>query len=114
MGRTSLSLFVVGLCVGMGTLVASQDVSAGTQPNAKSDSTAQKPARQTQFSTAVIDQSKKSDYKAAKAKAEMEYKTASAKCRKRSTGAKRACMNDAKAARTEALAQAKARFENQP
>lgn len=113
MRRTALSLLVVGLYAGVGTLVTGQNVAAGTQPNAKADTTTQKPARQTQFSTAVIDQSKEADYKAAKAKAQMEYKNATAKCRKRSSNAIRACMTDAKAVRTEALAQAKTRWGNQ-
>ena len=113
MRRTSLSLLVVGLFVGVGTLVAAQDVAAGTQPNAKAGSTTQKSTRQTQLSTAAIDQSKEADYKAAKAKAQMEYKNATAKCRKRSSKAIHACMTDAKAVRTEALAQAKTRLGNQ-
>jgi 23S rRNA pseudoU1915 N3-methylase RlmH len=114
MRRTTLSLLVVGLFAGIGILVTAQNVAAGTQPNAKADSTAQKSPRQTQLSTAAIDQSKEADYKAAKAKAQTEYKTATAKCRKRSSKAIRACMTDAKAVRTEALAQAKIRWGNQP
>ena len=50
------------------------------------------------------------NYKAAKAKAQMEYKQAAAKCRKRSTKAIPGCMADAKAVRTEALAQANTRW----
>lgn len=113
MRLTSLSLLVVLLFVGVGTLVTAQNVAAGTQPNAIADSTTQKPTRQTKLSTAVIDQSKEADYKAAKAKAQMEYKNATVKCRKRSSKAIRACMTDAKAVRTEALAQAKTRWGNQ-
>jgi hypothetical protein len=113
MRGTTLSLLVVGLYVGVGTLVTAQNVAAGTQWNTLADSTTQKPARQTKLSTAVIDQSKETDYKAAKAKAQMEYKNATAKCRKRSSKAIRACMTDAKAVRTEALAQAKTRWGSQ-
>jgi 23S rRNA pseudoU1915 N3-methylase RlmH len=113
MRRTPLCLLAVGLFAGVGTLVAAQNVAAGTQPNAKADSTAQKSTRQTQLSTAAIDQSKKADYNAAKAKAQTEYKNATAKCRKRSSKAIRACMTDAKTVRTEALAQAKTRWGNQ-
>jgi 23S rRNA pseudoU1915 N3-methylase RlmH len=112
MRRIALSLLVVGLFAGVGLLVAAQNVAAGTQPNAIADSAAQKPTRQTKLSTAAIDQSKEADYKAAKAKAQTEYKSATAKCRKRSSNAIRACMTDAKAVRTEALAQAKTRWEN--
>jgi hypothetical protein len=112
MRRTTLSLLVVGLFLGAGTLVTAQNVAAGTQPNATADSTARKPTRQTRLSTTVIDQSKETDYKAAKAKAQTEYKNSIAKCRKRSSKAVRPCMNDAKAVRTEALAQAKTRWEN--
>lgn len=113
MRRTLCSLLAVGQFAGAGTLVTAQNVAAGMQPNALVISTAQKPARQTQFSTAVIDQSKEADYKAAKAKAQMEYKSATAKCRKRSSKAIRACMTDAKAVRTETLEQAKTRWGNQ-
>ncbi len=113
MRRITLSLLVAGLFLGTGTLVTAQSIAAGTQPNAKADSTTQKSARQTQLSTAAIDQSKEADYKAAKAKAQTEYKNATAKCRKRSSKAIRPCMTDAKAVRTEALAQAKTRWGNQ-
>jgi len=113
MGRITLSLLVVGLFAGGGTLVTAQNVAAGTQPNATADSTARKPTRQTKLSTTVVDQSKETDYKAAKAKAQTEYKNATAKCRKRSSKAIRPCMTDAKAVRTEALAQAKTRWGNQ-
>ena len=78
------------------------------------DSTTQKPTSQTKFSTAVIDQSKEADYKAAKAKAQTAYKHAMAKCHKRPSKTLRACMADAKAIRTEALAQAKSRSGAQP
>jgi hypothetical protein len=114
MRHATLSLLVVGLIAGVGTLGTAQSVAAGTQPNAIADSTKQKPARQTRLSTAVIDQSKEVDYKAAKAKAQTEYKNATAKCRKRSTKAIPVCMTDAKIVRTEALAQAKMRWGNQP
>lgn len=111
---TTLSLLVVGLFAGVGTLVPAQNVAAGTKSNAAAESTTQKkPARPTQLSTAAIDQSKETEYKAAKAKAQTEYKNATAKCRKRSSKAIPACMTDAKAARTEALAQAKTRWGNQ-
>ncbi|HYM99424.1 MAG TPA: hypothetical protein VET25_06750 [Aestuariivirgaceae bacterium] len=112
MRRPTLSLLVAGLSVGVGTLVTAQNVAAGAQPIAIADSTTQKPTRQTKLSTAVIDQSKEADYKAAKAKAQMEYKNAIAKCHKRSSKAVRACMTDAKAVRTEAWAQAKTRWGN--
>jgi 23S rRNA pseudoU1915 N3-methylase RlmH len=114
MKRTTLSLLVVGIFAGVGNLVTAPNVAARTQSNATAESTTQKkPTRQTQLSTAAIDQSKEADYKAAKAKAQMEYKNATAKCRKRSSKAIPACMTDAKAVRTEALAQAKARWGNQ-
>ena len=113
MRRTSLCLFVVGLFAGVGTSVTAQNAAAATQPNTKADSTTHKPARQTQLSTAVIDQSKEADYKAAQAKAQAEYKNATAKCRKRSKKAIPGCITDAKAVRTEALAQAKTRWGNQ-
>lgn len=114
MRRTALSLLVVGLFVGLGTLVTAQNASAETRSNATAESTAQKkPTRQTRLSTAVIAQSKETDYKAAKAKAQTEYKNAIAKCRKRSSKAVGTCMTEAKAVRTEALAQAKTRWENQ-
>jgi hypothetical protein len=109
---TTRSLLVVGLFAGVGTWVAAQNVAAGTHPNAIADSTTQKPTRQTKLSTAAIDQSIEADYKAAKAKAQTEYRNATAKCRKRSSNAIRVCMADAKAVRTEALAQAKTRWEN--
>jgi hypothetical protein len=112
MRRTTLFLLVVGLLAGVGTLAPAQNVAAGTQPNAMADSATQKPIRQTRLSTAAIEQSKEADYKAAKAKAQTEYKNATAKCRKRSSSAIRGCMADAKAVRTEALAQAKTRWEN--
>jgi hypothetical protein len=110
MSRTTLSLLVAGLFAGMGTLLTAQDIAAAKQPGAKADSTTQKPSRQTELSTAAIDQSKETEYKAAKAKAQMEYKQATAKCRKRSTKAIPGCMADARAVRTEALAQAKTRW----
>ena len=113
MRHTSLSLLLVGLFAGVGTLITAQDVAAAKQPNARADSTPQKPFRQTELSTAAIDQSKETEYKAAKAKAQMEYKQAAAKCRKRSTKAIPGCMADAKAVRTEALAQAKTRWGKQ-
>ena len=113
MRHTTLSLLVVGLFAGVGTLATAQNVAAGKQLSAKADSTTQKPFRQTELSTAAIDQSKDTEYKAAKAKAQMEYKQATAKCRKRSSKAIPGCMADAKAVRTEALAQAKTRWGKQ-
>jgi hypothetical protein len=113
MRRTILCLLVGGLFVGAGTLATAQNITAGTQPKAKVDSTTQKSTKPTQFSMAAIDQSKKSDYKAAQAKAQLDYKDAMAKCKRRSTNAKHACMTDAKAIRTEALAQAKKRWGSQ-
>jgi hypothetical protein len=113
MRHSVLSLLVVGLFVGVGPLVTAQNVAAGAQPMAIADSTTQKPTRQTRLSTAAIDRSKETDYKAAKAKAQTEYNNAIAKCHKRSSKAKPACMTEAKAVRIEALAQAKTRWENQ-
>jgi len=114
MRRSKLWRLVVGLFVSAGVLATAQNIAAGTQPKAEGDSTAQKSTRQTQFSTAAIDQSKKTDYKAAQAKAQKDYKDAIAKCQRRSTYAKRACMDDAKAIRSEALAQAKKQWGSQP
>ena len=113
MRRITLSLLIVGLFASGGTLVTSQNVASGAQRNTLVDSATQKPAGQTKLSTTVVDQSKEADYKAAKAKAQMECKNATAKCRKRSSKAIPACMSDAKAVRTEALAQAKTRLGNQ-
>ena len=114
MRRAALSLLVVGLFVGPGTLVTAQNVAAETRSNATAESTTQKkPTRQTRLSTAVIAQSKETDYKVAKAKAQTEYKNAIAKCQKRSKKAVHACMTEAKDVRTEALAQATTRCENQ-
>jgi hypothetical protein len=110
MRRTILSLLLVGLFAGVGIVVTAQTVTAATQPNAKASSTAQKPVRPTQLSTAAIEQSKQADYNAAKAKAQTDYKTARAKCRKRSSKAIPGCMTEAKAVRDEALAQAKVRW----
>src|SRR6185295_13134949 len=113
MRRTALSISAAGLLAGTVLVATVQDVVAAKQTNAKADSIPQKPARQTEFSMAAIDNSKEADYKAAKAKAQTEYKQATAKCRKRSTKAIPGCMADAKAVRTEALAQAKARWGKQ-
>lgn len=113
MRRAALCLLAVGVFVCLGSLVTVQTVAAAAQPNAKAGSAMQKPARQTRLSTAVVDQSKETDYKAAKAKAQTEYKNAIAKCHKRSKKAVHACMTEAKDVRTEALAQAKTRWENQ-
>ena len=113
MRRTILSLLVVGLFAGAGISATAENITAGTQPKAKVDSTKQKFTKQTQFSMAAIDQSKKADYKAAQTKAQKDYKDAMAKCQRRSTNAKRACMTDAKAIRTEALAQAKKQWGSQ-
>jgi hypothetical protein len=110
MRHTALSLLLVGMFAGVEVLATAQNVAAATQPNAKAGSTAQKPGRPTQLSTAAIDQSRQADYNAAKAKAQTDYKTAKAKCRKRSTKAIPGCMTEAKAVRDEALAQAKARW----
>ena len=113
MRRTALSIWAAGLLAGAVLPATVQDVVAAKQPNAKADSIPHKPARQTEFSMAAIDNSKEADYKAAKAKAQTEYKQATAKCRKRSTKAIPGCMADAKAVRAEALAQAKARWGKQ-
>ena len=113
MRRAALSLLAVGLFVSVGSLVRAQNGAAAAQPNAPVSSATQKPTRQTRLSTAAIDRSKETDYKAAKAKAQTEYKNAIAKCSKRSTKAKPPCMTDAQAVRAEALAQAKTRWENQ-
>lgn len=112
MRRTALSLLLAGVFAGFGILMTAQNVAAATQPNAKAGSTAQKPGRPTQLSTAAIDQSRQADYNAAKAKAQTDYKTARAKCRKRSSKAIPGCMTEARAVRDEALAQTKARWGN--
>jgi hypothetical protein len=113
MRRILFCLLAAGLSAGAGPLAAAQNVTAATQPKSQVDSTAQKSTRQTQFSMAAIDQSKKTDYKAAQAKAQKDYKDAMAKCQRRSSSGKRQCMTDAKATRTQALAQAKTQWENQ-
>ena len=110
MRHAALSLLAAGLFVGVGAVGIS---TAAAPPNAKAGSGIQKPARQTRLSTAVITQSKETDYKMAKAKAQTEYKNAIAKCHKRSRKAVPACMTEAKDVRTEALAQAKTRWESQ-
>ena len=110
MNRATLSLLFVGLLACFGALVTAQNVAAAKQPDANANSTTRKPVRQTELSTAAIDQSKETEYKAAKAKAQTEYKQAAAKCRKRSSKAIPGCMADAKAVRTQALEEAKTRW----
>ena len=114
MRRILFCLLAAGLSVvDAGSLAAAQNVTAATKSKSQVDSTAPKPTRQTQFSMAAIDQSKKTDYKAAQAKAQKDYKDAMAKCQRRSSSAKRQCMTDAKATRTQALAQAKTQWGDQ-
>ena len=128
------SLLVVGLFAGIGTSgMMGQSATAGDQPteaakgtsgmNADEKTTpgvksaAGKPAMTADEAkptkSEVAAAALKAQYNTAKNKAETVYKGAKAKCDSLPDTAKGSCMKNATAAHTEALAQAKTRWENQ-
>lgn len=140
MKRTILTMFAIGLCIGIGSSALAQNVTAGDQPNANkpenatpaigtardqpgmnADTTAapevnsagnRDPAMSSDNAKAPKSAALKAEYDAAKNKAEADYKGAKAKCGTLGSDAKAGCLKDAQAAHTKTLADAKTKWES--
>ena len=140
MKRTILTMFALGLCIGVGSSALAQNVTAGDQPNANkpksatpatgtakdqpgmnADTTAapevdtagsKDPAMSSGNAKAPKSAALKAEYAAAKDKAKADYKGAKAKCGTLDSDAKAGCLKDAQAARDKTLADAKTKWES--
>jgi len=140
MKRTMITMFAIGMCIGVGSSALAQNVTAGDQPNANKpknatpaagtvrdqpgmnadtkaapevDTTGSKePAMSSGKAKSPKSAALKAEYAAAKNKAEADYKGAKAKCSTLGSDARAGCLKDAQTARDKTLADAKTKWES--